>query len=112
MYNSITGKVFFVLLSIAVLIILLNLLIALLSDSYEEIKEREEMEFTMQRANLICHLEVYLHRHLSELTALAVATLSSPNVATATIISSVDFTLMCMERTTIVVYHTDHCLSH
>jgi hypothetical protein len=77
MYNSITGKVFFVLLSIAVLIILLNLLIALLSDSYEEIKEREEMEFTMQRANLICHLEVCLHRHLTALTVLAIATLAT-----------------------------------
>lgn len=56
--NSITAKIAFVILSMAVLIILLNLLIALLSDSFEEIKERESMEFTMQRANLICHLEV------------------------------------------------------
>ena len=56
--NQVIGKIFFVVLTLVVFILLLNLLIALLSDSYEEVKEREKMEFTMQRADIICELEM------------------------------------------------------
>lgn len=55
---SILGKLIFIALSLFVLIICLNLLIALMSDSFERIKEREEQEFTFQTAKLIVGIEV------------------------------------------------------
>jgi hypothetical protein len=52
------GKFIFVLLTFFVLIVLLNLLIALMSDSFERIKEREEQEYCYQTAKMIVNIEV------------------------------------------------------
>ena len=53
------GKFIFVLLTFFVLIVLLNLLIALMSDSFERIKEREEQEYCYQTAKMIVNIEVF-----------------------------------------------------
>ena len=52
-----SAKFVFVVLTLFVLIVLLNLLIALMSDSFERIKEREETEYTHQTALMVVGIE-------------------------------------------------------
>jgi len=52
------AKFLFVLLTLFILVVLLNLLIALMSDSFERIKEREDQEYCYQRAKMIVDIEV------------------------------------------------------
>eukprot|EP00050_Salpingoeca_kvevrii_P019555 m.87504 g.87504 ORF g.87504 m.87504 type:complete len:1666 (+) comp8463_c0_seq3:647-5644(+) len=51
------AKSLFVVFTLVVLVIMLNLLIALMSDSFERIKAQEHTEFRLQRGNLLVDLE-------------------------------------------------------
>jgi hypothetical protein len=57
-HSPVVAKIIFVMLTLFVLIILLNLLIALMSDSFERIKEREEQEYCFQTAKILVDIEV------------------------------------------------------
>merc|ERR1711935_773 len=48
----------FIVMTLFILVVLLNLLIALMSDSFERIKEREEQEYCYQKAKMIVDIEV------------------------------------------------------
>lgn len=53
-------RLLFVINMVLVPVVLLNLLIALMSDSYERIQDRAEIEFQYLRAQIIHHIEAFL----------------------------------------------------
>ena len=57
---SILIQILFVISMVFVPIVLLNLLIALISDSFERIQDRAQMELTFLRAKIVVELELFL----------------------------------------------------
>ncbi|EGD81237.1 Nudt9 protein [Salpingoeca rosetta] len=62
--DGISARVIFVAVMFVTLVILLNLLIAILSDSYERVQDRSAMELTLAKAQILDDQQFLLHRYL------------------------------------------------
>lgn len=62
--DGLTARIIFLGVMFVTLIILLNLLIAILSDSYERVQDRSAMELTLARAEILDSQQLSLHRYL------------------------------------------------
>ena len=59
-FSSVSAHVFFIVYAVVAPIIMLNLLIAIISDSFDKMKEKEGAQFLRERASLLAEYQIML----------------------------------------------------